>query len=167
MRVLGVEKHGGANAVPACGALQNVLVDAAFASAPEGLVVRQLGKGHGDVSQVGIHLHHGTSGGETEHFSLRPAQAGEGKGGLFDTPGYAHVAVVVGHNQPRRGDILLVPPRLYVGESDKVLTLKGDDGFPLLHLLRQIIVGTLGNARPAYFRSRFNRFQNCIHIHFV
>ena len=87
--LLGVEQHAGADTVFAVGAVQHVDVDAAFAAAPEGLVVGQLGKSDGLVAQLGVHGHDGGTAGQREYLGVWPADAGQGERHVLDALGQA------------------------------------------------------------------------------
>ena len=59
-----IEEHGGADAVAAVGAVEDVAVDASLAASPEALVVGEVVEGHRKVSQLRVHLHHCRAAGQ-------------------------------------------------------------------------------------------------------
>ena len=150
---LGVIKHGGADAEFAVFRHENVVVDAPFATAPEGFVVGELVEGDGHIAQLGIHLHDGGTAGEREYFCPRPSQTGQLERSLLDALGQAEPAIFGVNDESRGGHILLVAPRLDIGKSRKVISAQGDDGFSLFHLLGHILVRALGNAGSTHFGS--------------
>ena len=77
MRIGRVEQHGCADAILTFGAFQDIVVHATVATPPESLIVRQVGERNRYISQLGIHLHHGSAGGKAEYLRLRPAHAGK------------------------------------------------------------------------------------------
>ena len=68
----GVEEHGGADTELAIALAKHRIVHAALAAFPEGLVVRQVGKGDGLVAQCSVHLHHGSTAGQREYLGMWP-----------------------------------------------------------------------------------------------
>ena len=79
-----VVQHRRADAELAVLGHQDVVVDAAFATFPERLVVGQFVEGDGHVAQLGVHLHYGRAAGQAEYLGPGPAQAGQAERGLLD-----------------------------------------------------------------------------------
>ena len=50
MRIIRIEKHSGADAVTAAGTFEDIVVNTAFATSPESLVVCQVSKGNRYIS---------------------------------------------------------------------------------------------------------------------
>ena len=72
-----VVQHGRADAELAVLGHEDVVVHAALASLPEGVVVRQLVEGDGHVAQLGVHLHHRRAAGQAGYLgcTIRPEVA--------------------------------------------------------------------------------------------
>ena len=118
----GVVEHGRADAELAVLGHQDVVVDATFASLPEGLVVGQLVEGDGHISQLGIHFHDGSTRSQTKNLGVRPAHTGQLEGHLLDSFGNAQSSKVGMHDQAGGGHILFVTPRLDIAETCKFVT---------------------------------------------
>ena len=86
---LGVVKHGRADTVFPAGAMEYVNIYTPFAAAPEGFVVCQVGKGHGLVAKLGVHLHHRSTAGQRENLCVRPAGSGQRERHVFNLLGNA------------------------------------------------------------------------------
>ena len=142
--------------------------DTALASAPEGLVVGEVGKGHGLVAQCRVHGHHGGAAGQRENLGMRPARAGQREGHVLDALGYV-VAPEVGVDDEAAGShVLLVLPGLDVAEPGKAAVAgQGNDGLGLLHLLRKVLVCALGDAGSAHFSGLGNGVEDGVYIDLV
>ncbi len=81
---LWVEEHGGADAVFAVGAMEDIHVDATFATTPERLVIGQVGESNWKITQLGVHLHDSRAGSQRENLGMRPSLSGERKGQVLD-----------------------------------------------------------------------------------
>ena len=95
------------------------MVDATFATFPEGFIVCQFIEGNRDISQFRIHFHDGSSAGEAEYFGVGPSQACQAEGCHFDTLSQSYAAKVGMYNQTGGGDVLFVSPAFDVGETCK------------------------------------------------
>ena len=82
--LLWVEEHGGADAILAVGAMENIHVDTTLATTPEGLIVGQVGEGDREITQLGVHLHYSRTGCQRENLGMRPSLSGERKGEVLD-----------------------------------------------------------------------------------
>jgi hypothetical protein len=144
-----VKEHGGADAVAAVGAVEDVAVDAALTSPPEALVIGEVVEGHGKIPQLCVHLHHRRPAGQREDLGMGPSDACEGEGEVLDALGDSHSSEVGMNDQSRGGDIVFVAPRLDVAESGELLALQGDDRLSLFHLRGHVLRRALGDAGAA------------------
>lgn len=110
MRIGWVEQHGCADAILTFGAFQDIVVHATVATPPESLIVRQVGERNRYISQLGIHLHHGSAGGKAEYLCFRPAHAGKLEGHVFDAFRYTQAPEIRMHDQAGGSHVLLVSP---------------------------------------------------------
>ena len=164
MRILRIVKHRCADAILTPCSLQDVVIDTAITAAPEGFVVRQVGEGDRRITQLRIHLHHSRARGQAKYLRLRPAHAGQLKGHVFDALRYTQSAEIWVDDQSGGGDILFVPPRLDIAESRKRRARQGYHGLALLHLLRHILMRTLGDTSATHFSRLLDRLQDRIHV---
>ena len=148
----GVEEHRGADAELTVALAENGVVDAALAALPERLVVGQVGKGHWLVAQRCVHLHHSSTAGKRENLGMRPACASQRECHVLDAFGDVQTTEVGVYDKTAGRHVLLVLPRLDVAETGKATVLgQRDDGFGLKHLLCQVLVCSLGDARATHF----------------
>ena len=163
----GIVEHGRADAELAVLGHQDIVVDTAFTSLPERLVVGQFVEGDGHVTQFGVHLHDGRAAGKTEYLGPRPSEACQAEGGLFDTFCQSYTLVFGVYYQTGSGYVLLVAPAFDVGETSKFIATESDDSFSLFHFGGYIFVCALGNSCAAFLGGFPYGVENCIHINFM
>lgn len=100
-------------------ALQDVKVNAALASAPEGGVGSELVKCHRAVSEVMVHLHDCGSGSKREYLCLRKHFSRQPEYALFYTGGEAYAAKLVSNDKSRVCHKLFVTPAFDIAEPGK------------------------------------------------
>ena len=161
---LRIVEHSGADAILATGALEHVYIDAALASAPESLVVGEVGKRHGMIAQLGVHRHNGSSAREREYLGMRPTGAGEREGEVLDALCHTQSAELRVDDKTRSGDILLVAPCLDVAEPYKLLAVKSNYSLGFLHLRSHIFVCTLSDTGAANLGGFLYGIKYCVDI---
>ena len=79
--------------------LQNGVVDAATATAPKSIVVRQLVETHRHVTQCCVHLHHRIATRQRENLRMRPTHTSQRERVVLDALGDVPALIVGMHNQ--------------------------------------------------------------------
>lgn len=159
-----VEEHGGAYAILAVGAVENVGIDATLASTPKRLVVGEILECNGQITELSVHLHHGRATRQRENLGMRPTYTRQGEGDVFYFLGKPQAAIVGMHYESGGRDIMLVSPRLYITETCEILTVEGDDRFRLAHLCSHVVGRTFRYACAAHLSGIGNGLKNGVNI---
>ena len=115
--VLGIEEHSGAHADLPLLAHEDLVVHTAFATGPEGLVLRELRIGNRLIAEIAVDLHYGEAGGESEDLRFRIFLPGEIEYFLLDGFGDTALTEFGRDDESRIGDIFAVAPGLDIAES--------------------------------------------------
>jgi hypothetical protein len=151
--ILGIVEHSRAHADLPFLAHEDIVVDAAFAAGPEGLILRELGIGDGLVAQFGIDLHDGQTRREAENFRFGIRLAAELEDLFFDLFGEAALSKARRYDQPGISHVLPVTPGLDIAEASPYIVIgEGDDRLALAHFLLNVIRASFSDAGPPGFR---------------
>ena len=163
--LLGIVQQAGAKAHPVFVRLQNVEISAALAALPELRIVRKFGVRHWAEAEFVIHLHHGRSCGDRENLSLGEELAGQDKCLFLNTFGNPHAAELMSHYQAGISHEALAAPGFNVGETCEFTVIsKGDNGFPGVHFLNDILRTAFSNTCTALQRRDVDFLANRIGI---
>jgi len=145
--ILGIVEHGGAHTVLTLFAHEDLIVDTALTAGPEILVLGELGVGHGLVAELGIDLHDGQTGGETEDLGFGVCLTAELEYLFLYLFGKTAFPELGGYDKAGVGDIFPVTPGLDVAEPgpDAVLG-EGYDRLALAHFLLDVVGAPFGNT---------------------
>ena len=167
MMLLGVPEHTSAHAELALLQLQYVVIDAPLTSAPESLIIGKLIETHGNITQSGIHLHHGIATGEGEYLGMWPAEACQGEGIVLDATRHTQTLIIGMDYQAGGGYIVLISPGLDITETGKAFSIQRQNGLTLLYLGSKVFVCTLGNTRATLLGGIAYGLQNLVDIFLV
>ena len=150
--VFGVIEHGGAHTVLPFLAHKDLVVNTALTAGPEGVVLGELGIGYGFVAQLGVDLHDGQAGGETEDLGFGVCLPAELEDLFLYVFGQTALPELGGHDEAGVGDIFPVAPGLDIAEpGPDAILCEGDDGLALAHFLLDIVGAPLGDTGASGF----------------
>jgi hypothetical protein len=162
-----IEEHGGAEAVLAALAHEDLVVDAALASGPEFLVGGKLGIGNGLIAEVAVDLHHGQTGGEAEDLGVGVFFAAQLEDAFLDALGHAALAPGRSYDQARVGHIFALPG-LNIAEAHPFARGgEGDNGLAFFHFLSYVFGTALGDAGATGFGRGLHLVGDGLCIHCI
>ena len=97
--------------------LENVMIDAALTSVPEGIVVGKLAEAHRHIAQGSIHFHHCIAARQAEYLGMRPTQTSQRESVVLDALRYAQALIVGVDDKAGSRDIMFVAPRVCGNED--------------------------------------------------
>ena len=163
-----IVQEAGAEAEPVFVAREDVEVPASFAAFPELGVVRQFVIGNGTESELVVHLHDCSTGGQRENLGIREEFAGEDESLLLDAFGKAQPAELAGDDEAGIGHETLASPGFYIGKARELAFIgQGDDGFSRADLLIDIFRGAVGDTRLPLEGGYVDFLANCLRINSV
>ena len=145
--IFGIIEHGGTHTVLSFFAHEDLVVDAALAAGPEGFILGKLGVGNGFVTQFGVDLHDGQTGGEPEDFRFGVGLAAQFEYHFLYLFGESALPEGGCNNKTGVGDIFPMAPGFYITESgpDAILCER-DHCFSLPHFLLDVFGTSFGDA---------------------
>lgn len=145
--ILGIVEHGGAHTVLSFLAHKDLVVDTAFTAGPEGVVLGELGVGHGLVAELGVDLHDGQAGGEAKDLGFGVCLPAELEYLFLYLFGKAAFPELGGYDQAGVGDIFPMTPCFDIAEPrpDTVLG-EGYDRLAIAHFLLDVVGAPFGNT---------------------